>query len=379
MTTSFEMRSRVASRGIERQTFRDPVTGREIWRLTQSELEDKHTYYDICPWSHDGRFILFSTARGSEVTKPFAHDTLFTDNGTVCVIETATWEIGEVAHGVLYQAHPGAFCMWHPRALRAIYRADLGSYEEVDLASGERRRHAGIIRQLSPDGKCFAVILGSPHHGEQGTAVATTDLATGETREIVNREQLYEVTPNRDRFRPDEMLLGNTKWSPDGETLLVAMWSNPHPALRRSLYLVDRDGGHPRWLAYFAHHHNWTPSGRAIIYNGQPGAVDDVQGRQPAQMCQVDAQGGEPRVIGPAGSHPAMRPDEESIADADRQGVYLYHLADGRKEYLAAFRHPFEMTHRGTHPHAVWNRDGTQVLYNSAETGTSQVYLIPSV
>ena len=45
--------------------FTDP-TGKEIIRLTNSDMEDTHSYYDISPWNHDRRFIVFSTARRSD-------------------------------------------------------------------------------------------------------------------------------------------------------------------------------------------------------------------------------------------------------------------------------------------------------------------------
>ena len=58
----------MTERGIEKTEFADPGTGRTIWRLTNNNLEEKHTYYDINPWSSDERFILFSSARGEDLT-----------------------------------------------------------------------------------------------------------------------------------------------------------------------------------------------------------------------------------------------------------------------------------------------------------------------
>ena len=41
-------------------------------------------------------------------------------------------------------------------------------------------------------------------------------------RELVHRDLLYDLTPNRGEFRPEDMLLGNAKWHPGGQHMLIA-------------------------------------------------------------------------------------------------------------------------------------------------------------
>ena len=72
---------------------------------------------------------------------------------------------------------------------------------------------------------------------------------------------------------------------------------------------------------------------------------------------------------------PLMDPSGQRIADFDGKGIFVTHIKEQRIERVATFRKGFDMSHKGTHPHCVWSRDGTQILYNSAETGHCEVYL----
>jgi hypothetical protein len=362
---------------VERRSLPAAGEGAAVVQLTHhAALESQHTYYDICPWSHDERFIVFSSAPVDGEWTPFGHDTLACREGRVNVLDTASLEIRELAGDAVYMRHGGAFCLWHPNAHRVYYRRDEEHSAALDIATGETRLLSGRIRQLSPDGTHFATVARAPHGGGQGRGIGVLAEDGSGSRELVSREQLYALTPNRDEFRPEDMLLGNTKWRPDGRYILVAMWVHPRPAVRRSLYIVSRDGADVRWLTHFAHHHSWTPDGQGVLFNdrepvGNGGALEP-------RMLVIDVDGGNRRILfdAPIGSHPLLSPDGGRVLDADAQGIYVVRLGEGAVERLADFARPFDTTHHGTHPHPVWNHDGTRVLYNSGETGHSEVYLI---
>jgi Tol biopolymer transport system component len=164
--------------------------------------------------------------------------------------------------------------------------------------------------------------------------------------------------------------------SPDGKYILIAMWVHPCPRARRSLYIVSRDGAEVRWLTHFGHHHSWTPGGGSILFNDS--VPVGTQGDREPRMCLVDFDGTNRRIAfdQAIGSHPLMHPDGTRIVDADRDGVYVVRLDTERVERLADFTRRFEGSHHGTHPHPVWNKEGSAVLYNSAERGHSEVYLV---
>lgn len=347
------------------------------WRLTQltnhPERESQHTYYDICPWSADGRHLLFSSSPIAATWAPFGHDTLASRAGRVNLLDTATHEIREVADGAIYLRHCGTFALWQGR--RIAFRQDEAHSVSLDPVTGDRCKLPGRVRQVSPDGQVFAVLLRSPHEGGQGAAVGVMNADGSGTRELVSREQLHALTPNRAEFAAEDMLLGNTKWHPDSQHLLVTTWIYPVPTARRSLYIVSRDGRERRWLGHFAHHHSWANGGRQVLFNDR---VEVAPGRFEPRMCLIDFDGRNRRVAfdQPVGSHPLMHPAGDCIVDADRRGIWLAHLADGRLERLVDFAAEFAGTHAGTHPHPVWNQDGTKVLYNSAESGHCEVYLL---
>jgi Tol biopolymer transport system component len=170
------------------------------------------------------------------------------------------------------------------------------------------------------------------------------------------------------------MTIGNSKWSPDGRSILLANFIHPRPNEARSLYIISRDGSEARWLCHFGHHHSWSPDGKSILFNGWvPGTG--------MRMSLIDFNGSNLRTVidEPVGSHPVMSADGSKIVDFDHKGIYLVRVDERKVERLSAYRSSFGMDIASTHPHPVWNQDGTKVLYNSAETGHSELYLIEDI
>ena len=263
--------------------------------------------------------------------------------------------------------------MWHPAQDKVYYRQDEESFARLDLVTGKKDVLDGRLRQLSPDGSSLAVVMA----GSQDAAIGIVPDDGAQCRELVSREQLYDLTPNREEFRPEDMTLGNTKWRPDSQYILVAMWLHSHPKSRRSLYIVSRDGLEARWLTHFRNHHSWTPDGAHVLLNDWM-PVGAERGKREPRMFLVTFGGSNRRVAfdGPIGSHPLMHPNGRSIVDADSRGVYVVRVDENRVERLATFSRYFDGTHHGTHPHPTWNHDGGSILYNSAETGHSEIYHI---
>lgn len=372
-------------RGIEKTVFTDRETGREIWRLTQSDVyADRHAYYDVNPWSPDGRYIVFSSAVDAQVTTP-VRDLLSTTDGHVYLMDANTFEIRYLAGEAFYQTHNGAFAVWHPSGRSVFYNHASGKVAAVDIETGETRLLEGAMRQISPDG---TTIVWTENHqrplGERG--VYLMDVDGGSRRQIVRSEDVYALTPNKHLFPADDISVGNTKWTPDSQHILFTIWVGLHrhpgvfdqPGVQRSLYVVDRDGSNLRWLTHFGHHHSWTPDGSAVLYCDW---LDPDTKKEP-RLFLIDADGTNRRVVidGPLGGHPLMSPDGTMVTTWDDHGVIVVHVPEQMSEYVATFGDGFDShSHRGTHPHPVWRQDGSQLLYNSAQFGRSQICVVPMV
>jgi Tol biopolymer transport system component len=250
----------------------------------------------------------------------------------------------------------------------------------VEVDTGKMGFFVGDIRQMSPDGSRIVYLGRSETAGSEqpaaeqapADAVYAAHADGSASRRVVTQRQLYELTPNKAEFELGEMTIGNTKWRCDGRYILVANFVHPRPEVRRSLYLVKKDGSEARWLCHFGHHHSWSPDGASILFN-------DRKAGSGFRMHLIDFDGTNRRLVTDAieGSHPLMSADGRRIVDFDHKGIFVVDVGSGSVERLSLYRNPFRMDIAGTHPHVAWNHDGTQVLYKSAETGHSELYLIP--
>lgn len=364
------------NRGPEWKEYVDAKTGHTIQQLTDNKnIESKHNYYDVCPWSSDGKYILFSSAVPEEVVAAYKV-TLSTENGAVCIMDTQSGEISTIAEGGLYNTHNGTFPIWHPSRNLVYYRRKRGLVGIVDIDEGTEITIKGSARQISPDGN---TLVSTPNEVQLGDELGIYTMKSdgSDFRCIANMERIYEETPNRDEFDLKEMTISNTKWSPDGRHILVAMTVSSKPQVHRSIYIVSSDGSSVRWLSYFAHHHSWSLGGKQVLFNDwheSTGADEDRTVRM--HLINFDGSGKRVVIDEPMGSHPLMDPTGRMISDYDDDGIYVVHVKEKRVERLAAYRNDYDRSHHGTQPHCVWNKDGTQLLYNSAETGHSEIYLV---
>lgn len=369
------------SRGVQRQVIADLKTGREIWKITAGPLEDKHTYYDVSPWSFDGRYITFGTADSNDLDEPWSVDMVSTTKGRLGLIDTASWEVHEFADNVFYESHAGSWGMWHPKRLELFYRQNADHFAAINFETGATRQLPGSIRQIGSDGKHAALLVDQPYGAGPGREVHVQNIDTGESWPVLTSEQAHELLPNRDEFPAAALTFGNTKWSPDATELLIAMFTFGVKGIRRNLFVVSRDGSKVRRVCYYGHHHSWAPSGKSLVFVDHTTADQEKQSRDTQRIFIADATTGERRMVidQPMGSHPVMNPNGRCIADCDNDGAFVAFVDEPRVERLSTFTARWDTSHKGTHPHIVWNRDGTQALYNSAERGPSDLYLLPNL
>jgi hypothetical protein len=374
----------VERRASEHTIYQDPRTGRAIWRLTQSDQEDKHRYYDACPWNADQSLITFSSADPADLTT-HSGDLWVTNNGRVYVLDTVTFELRQVAKGAYFNTHTGAGPLWHPLKNVVYYYTSPTDVSCVDLSTGAISQVRGGMRQIDHAGEMFVWNCNEKDfciEGQSGRGIYTMNIDGTDPTLIASAERIYEETPNHAEFDIADMFVQNTKRQPGDEHILMVT-RIPNRGLNnywKHLYVISRDGSEVRWLTDYGHHHSWTPDGKSVLYADWADRVP-MQGlpREVPRLYLIDFDGSNKRMVvdHPLGGHPLMDPSGTRIVTWDDEGVILVDVPKQTVEYLVYYQAPFLSNHEGTHAHAVWNHDGTQILYNSAETGHSQVYLLP--
>lgn len=364
----------------ERTIYRDPVTDHVVWRITNSPYADTHAYYDVNPYSPDQHHILFSSALPRDITIPLK-DNLSTPKGVIHVLDTRTWTRRLLAKDALYASHTGAFAIWHPSGQSVLFRHASGKVAIVDLDTLATRLVEGDIRQLSPDGNTIVWPNNDPDYA-QGRGIYRVNTDGSGRRMIASAQEIYDLTPQEVAFDQADMFLQNTKWSVDGTRILLATRVPANPAKGydkiKHIYIIGADGSVKRWLTDYGHHHSWSSNGSAILYCDWLHHPPLGECRAP-RLFLIDADGSNKRVVidQPLGGHPLMSPDGRHIVTWDTRGIILVDIGEQTTQYLTTFGDGFDMSHRGTHPHAVWRQDGRQILYNSAQIGRSQIYVMP--
>ena len=373
------------------EQLRDPVTGRQILRYASPHHETHH-YYFVSPWSPDGNQIVFFQFDRS-VEKLTATGRY---PGVLVVMNSDGTALRELAGPRTGHYHTGVNQLWGPNGNFVYFQSrEPGPrcMARVPAAGGEVECVDTPVpcSRLSPDGALLS--CGNAEH--QGVL----ELQSGSYRQLVTLAEARNLTPNRLEIEDEASQLQNTRFSPDGEKLMVV-----HRTRETFLRLVEifvyglRDGSF-RWLADDLHHPIWRPDSMAILFVRHDSRTN-LQWLVEANISTGRIRTAFDAEHVPAG-HPSYHPLKPHLVVTDcyggrmGNGLALINLKDGSMSQLVTIplgskpeqpadeRFPFRNwgiwfppRQYLNEPRPAWNQDGSKLLYTSEESGRTNLYVV---
>lgn len=369
--------------GKESFTFTDPVTGREILQLTNSDKRSVHGYYDNPPWCPVTKRIVFSSMEPG------------CTEGDIYVMDADGSNLTYMAHSRSMSANDGAMAQWSADGKRIYFKdrekgQSLLAWVEID--TGEQGAYPGDLRMISPTGNCQAYPSGSIRYPDEEVVrrrdefgVFVQDLETGHSRRLTTVAECLELHPRRDEIADWHLYIKHTKWSPDGTRLMFVFTNEIHYAAKyaelphvKDIYVINADGSGLKRVGPFGNHPIWHPNSQEILTNSP------YEGRPNNSLVLTHVDSGKQRLATTriAGSgHPSFSPDgryicvDHVLAGEGYGSLNLVDVQADTVQHLVQVR-VRDHSHVGTHLHPVWARDGSQILYASDATGTAQLCVI---
>ncbi len=375
--------------GVER--LRDPVTGREVLRYASPHHETHH-YYFVSPWSPDGdQVVFFQFDRAvEELTAVERYP------GALVVMNADGTARRELAGPLSGHYHTGVNQLWGPDGQFVYFQSrEPGPrcMARVRIADGETECVDTPVpcSRLSPDGSTLS--CGNAEH--QGVL----DLNSGSYRQLVTLTQARDMTPSRLDIKDEASQLQNTRFSPDGEKLMIVHRTQETFPRLVEVFVYGLQDGSFRWLADNLHHPSWRPDSMAVLF-----VRHDLRTNL-QWLVEADIETGLTRRAFdaehvPAG-HPSYHPLKPHLVVTDcyggrmGNGLALIDLKGGSMTQLVTIplgsrpvqpadeRFPFRNwgiwfppREYLNEPRPVWNDDGSRLLYTSEESGRINLYVV---
>lgn len=399
------------TRTIRKVTFRTYDASKSAYPVTIVTPDDGyyiHTFFDIRPWSRCGRYLAcLKLPFQDRIPGP-------DDEAVVCVIDLAERTIEEVGKTRGWGLQVGAHVCWG-NDLKLYYNDREGCdvfAVEYDVATGEKRRMAGPVYYIAPDGSYLlspslslinaaqngygasmpdgcncTPALGAPD--DEG--VWRVDVATNEKRLLFSLRQAYELLPDKKPFEGARFTFFHTKINRTQDRVMQVvrcLFDDGRPQLR---YIVTfaPDGSDARialpyelWLNG-SHHPDWHPNGRSILMNIQLNEL---------RFVDFDGAGDGFRIVAPrarGGGHPSYSRNgryivtdaytgEPCVNERHEVPIRLIDAATGEEEAicwiwtLGGTNLPAELR---CDPHPVWSNDCRWVCFNGTPEGRRQVMI----
>ena len=380
-----------AQQPFEVERLRDPVTGREVVRYS-SPRHETHHYYFVSPWSPSEDELVFFQFEDSV-------DKLTATNrypGALWVMDVDGGGRRKLVAPLMGHYHTGVNQLWGPSGDFVYFQSGSPGPKcmaRVPASGGEIECLDTPVpcSRLSPDGSQLS--CGTAEH--QGVF----DLKARAYRKLVTLDEARRLTPNADDISGEASQLQNTRFSPQGDRLMVVHRTRETFPRLVEIFVYNFNDGTFRWLADNLHHPSWRPDGKAIVF------VRHDPRTNLQWLVEADVETGENRVAFdaehvPAG-HPSYHPLKAHLIVTDAyggemgNGLALINLETQSMEQLVTVpmgakperpadeRFPFRNwgiwfppRKYLNEPRPVWNRDGTKVLYTSEESGRLNLYVV---
>ncbi len=320
--------------GVERKSYRDPVTHVRVWEMTEGHADN--LYFHVSNFTADNRFLIFASDR--------------TGTGQLYRAETQTGRIVQLTDGPAVGAR-GA-CP-DPTNASLIYFLRGPEVFALDILKLTTRRigeiplpHVGGFQQptVSADRKSLAL---TKQRDAANWEIGLMNIETGEYRTVITQG-----------FR-----IGHVQHSPT-DPIIFYVWETSGYAPQRS-WIVNTDGtGNRPFYArtepktWFTPAKEWVTHEAWVKDTGEMTMVNDKLG---IMLVKKD---GTARMVGEGNYwHAAARPDGKQIVVDDAEGrLWLMDAATGKTRLLATGIR--EGVH-AVHAHASFDRSGRYVQFHT--------------
>jgi len=379
-------------------------SGFRIERLTHDDRENVHTYFKVSPWSPDGtRLLYFSFEPGA-------------DRGEVRVMNAdGGGDVRVLGESPAFTLHSGAAQLWADRGHKVVWQSGANGREVTvhDLASGKETRFPCRLVAYCGPVETQLLDIASPDYSGQGRIVSEdvpgihlVNLDGTGRRCLATLDDLLDANPQGGGMRACQVQFRlGAEFRPDHKKVVLFLVTRAS-AFVRDYYLCGTDGSDLQFLGALGMHIIYHPNCRDILGLAKSGTTPlgtfrDHLGAKPhrhvySRLASYDTVTrdmrflSEHRIMG-SGGHPSPSPDGRFIVldyypGGGRSGILLYDTRDDTMRELASFQmrdrraglsNPDDFARRGKmNPHPVFSPDGRKILYNSDETGMTQLYQI---
>ena len=366
-------------------------------------------YYDKCPWSADGRYMLAMEA--DFMDRPGRPD----DSIRVGLVDL---EEGDGEFHALDETHAwcwqqGTMLQWlgtDPNRLIIYNSVEDGRYVSIirDIHSGETRTIPRPIYAVSPDGTQaiglnFARVnrtrpgysyraLPDPTEGEmhpEDDGIWHIDLETGETELVITIDQIVGIAYRQSM--ENENWFNHMQFCTDGSRFVwLHRWYRPGGGSDKfsgktrytRMFTAKPDGSEICLLADhdMVSHFDWLDERHIVAYAAHR-QIGNRYFLYRDQSPWLSVVGGD---VFTSDGHMSYSPGDrrylltDTYWDAEmKRTLMIYDTETGARADLGRFLSPRRYSEEircDLHPR--WNRDGTKVCFDSIHEGTRQIYVI---
>jgi hypothetical protein len=377
-------------------------------RITREPEHNFFGYYDLQPWSGDGRYHLCNRVGFMDRMQ------VKTDRAELGMIRMTDHQFIPLASTYAWNFQQGTMLQWNPAnpneeiiynvCLRDTYKCAI-----KNITTGVTRLLPRPLANVSQDGRYGLSVNFSrmfdfrPGYGYAGGAdpyahtpapeddgIHLVDLASGKDKLILSLSAISELFIKKFGSKNPKLLINHITFNPAGDRFLFLARSMPMPGKKDEGWVTfaataDLAGKniHVMENHFAASHYIWRDNEHLLIYA-------DMGGPWKMGLSLVKDQAGEHEVIQPDffafDGHCSYSPDKnfilyDSYPDADgyrklllydipkKKGLLLADLFSCKNEFLAN-----EDLRCDLHPR--WNRDGSTISFDSVHEGHRHVYLM---